>query len=132
MALLSYKLFRYGLSILNKSLEVIFSQNLFIFISRNRVVTKSPPFILIFGALLYRIEWWANLFFLLSFSSKYQNQKLALLLIDLVGWFILLINNDEFLLLMPLFGHKRFYLSFSWYQRTRILILVSMNPHILC
>jgi len=42
---------RFGLSILNEGLEVIFYQNLFIFISKNRVVIESSPFIPTFGAM---------------------------------------------------------------------------------
>ena len=51
ISLLSYMVFRFELSILNKRLEAIFSQNLFNSIPENRVVIKSPPFITIFGAL---------------------------------------------------------------------------------
>jgi len=45
-------IFRFGLSILNENLEAIFlSQNLFIFISINKVMVKLPLFITIFGVL---------------------------------------------------------------------------------
>ena len=125
MNLLSCMIFRFGLSILNENLEAIFlSQNLFIFISINKVMVKLPLFITIFGVLAL-VGWFVSLVYI-SLSRVGNFFKLS------CGMDHLLHQHPWILLINAFIWPQRFLICFNWYQSRKILTLVSIRPHIKC